>query len=59
MIWRHGHEMGVAFPQAVPGASLRPRSADLAERVTGSRPRSPPSSALLKKLKADTDADPA
>src|SRR5215204_7751535 len=33
VIWRVGHEVGVAFPQAVQGESA-PGSADLAERVT-------------------------
>jgi hypothetical protein len=58
VIWRVGHEVGVAFPQAVQGESA-PGSADLAERVTRLEAEIAGIKRLLKKLKADTDADPA
>jgi hypothetical protein len=56
VIWRVGHEVGVAFPQVVQG---EPGSADLAERVTRLEAEIAGIKRLLKKLKADTDADPA
>ena len=58
VIWRVGHEVGVAFPQAVQGEPA-PGSADLAERVTKLEAEIAGIKRLLKKLKADTDADPA
>ncbi len=57
VIWRVGHEVGVAFPQAVQGEPAG--SADLAERVTRLEAEIAGIKRLLKKLKADTDADPA
>jgi len=58
VIWRVGHEVGVAFPQAMQGESAS-GAADLAERVTRLEAEIAGIKRLLKKLKADTDADPA
>ena len=58
VIWRVGHEVGVAFPQAVQGPPA-PGTTDLAERVTRLEAEIAGIKRLLKKLKADTDADPA
>jgi hypothetical protein len=57
VIWRVGHEVGVAFPQAKGEAA--PGSAELAERVTRLEAEIAGIKRVLKKLKADTDADPA
>ncbi len=57
VIWRVGHEVGVAFPQATQGAPA-PESGELAERVTKLEAEIAGIKRVLKKLKADSDADP-
>jgi hypothetical protein len=58
VIWRVGHEVGVAFPQATQ-AQPASGSAELAERVIRLEAEIAGIKRVLKKLKADTDADPA
>jgi hypothetical protein len=57
VIWRVGHEVGVAFPQATQSEHA-PVSGELAERVTRLETEIAGIKRVLKKLKADTDADP-
>jgi hypothetical protein len=57
VIWRIGHDVGVAFPQAVqtePAAN----SGDLAERVVKLEGEIAAIKRVLKKLKADAGPDP-
>jgi hypothetical protein len=58
VIWRLGHEVGVAFPQATQSEAAS-GSGELAERVTRLETEIAGIKRVLKKLKADTDADPA
>jgi hypothetical protein len=57
VIWRVGHEVGVAFPQATPGEPAS-GSADLVERVAKLEAEIAGIKRVLKKLKTDTDAEP-
>ena len=58
VIWRVGHDIGVAFPQATQMDPVA-YSGDLAERVVKLEAEVAAIRRVLKKLKADTDADPA
>ena len=57
VIWRIGHDVGVAFPQAVQ-AEQSANSGDLAERVVKLEGEIAAIKRLLKKLKTDTGQDP-
>jgi hypothetical protein len=57
VIWRIGHDVGVAFPQAVQ-AEPAANSGDLAERVVKLEGEIAAIKRVLKKLKADTGQDP-
>jgi hypothetical protein len=57
VIWRIGHDVGVAFPQAMQAESAG-NSGDLAERVVKLEGEIAAIKRLLKKLKADTGQDP-
>ena len=52
VIWRIGHDVGVAFPQAVQGAPAA-QSGDLAERVVKLEAEISAIKRVLKKLKAE------
>ena len=56
VIWRIGHDVGVAFPQAVQ-AEPAANSGDLAERVVKLEAEIAAIKRVLKKLKADTGPD--
>ena len=55
VIWRIGHDVGVAFPQAVQAAA---NSGDLAERVVKLEGEIAAIKRVLRKLKADAGQDP-
>jgi hypothetical protein len=57
VIWRIGHDVGVAFPQAVQAAPAA-NSGDLAERVVKLEGEIAAIKRVLKKLKADAGQDP-
>jgi hypothetical protein len=57
VIWRIGHDVGVAFPQAVQ-AEQSANSGDLAERVVKLEGEIAAIKRVLRKLKADTGQDP-
>jgi hypothetical protein len=57
VIWRIGHDVGVAFPQAVQ-AEPAANSGDLAERVVKLEGEIAAIKRVLKKLKADAGQDP-
>jgi hypothetical protein len=57
VIWRIGHDVGVAFPQAVQ-AEPATNSGDLAERVVKLEGEIAAIKRVLKKLKADAGQDP-
>jgi len=57
VIWRHGQEVGVAFPQAG-AAEAVPEPGDLAERVARLESEVASLKRILKKLKTDSGPDP-
>ena len=57
VIWRIGHDVGVAFPQAVQ-AEAASNSGDLAERVVKLEGEIAAIKRVLRKLKADAGQDP-
>jgi hypothetical protein len=57
VIWRIGHDVGVAFPQAVQAAPAA-NSGDLAERVVKLEGEIAAIKRVLKKLMADAGQDP-
>jgi hypothetical protein len=57
VIWRIGHDVGVAFPQAVQ-AEPAANSGDLAERVVKLEGEIAAIKRVLRKLKADAGQDP-
>jgi len=57
VIWRIGHDVGVAFPQAAQ-AGPAANSGDLTERVVKLEGEIAAIKRVLKKLKADTGQDP-
>ena len=58
VIWRSGHEVGVAFPQAIHPEPATRGSGDLAERVAKLEAEMALIKRTLKKLKADSGSDP-
>ena len=58
VIWRNGHEVGVAFPQATHPAPATSGSGDLADRVARLEAEMLLVKRALKKLKADSGPDP-
>ena len=56
VIWRIGHDVGVAFPQAIQAEPAQ-NSGDLAERVVKLEAEIAAIKRVLKKLKADTDSE--
>ena len=57
VIWRIGHDVGVAFPQAVEAEPVA-NSSDLAERVVKLEAEIAAIKRVLKRLKADAGPDP-
>jgi len=53
VIWRNGHEFGVAFPQAMQAETATGGSGDLADRVAKLEAEMALIKRTLKKLKAD------
>jgi hypothetical protein len=58
VIWRNGHEVGVAFPQAIHPEPAKNGSGDLADRVAKLEAEMAIVKRALKKLKADSGSDP-
>ena len=56
VIWRIGHDVGVAFPQAMQAEPAQ--SGDLAERVVKLEAEITAIKRVLRKLRADTGQDP-
>jgi hypothetical protein len=54
VIWRLGHDVGVAFPPTVPAA---PAESELADRVAKLEAELADMRRVLKKIKTDTDFD--
>ena len=58
VMWRNGHEVGVAFPQAFQTEPAPNGSGDLADRVARLEAELAAIKRALKKLKADSGPDP-
>ena len=57
VIWRVGHEVGVAFPQAIHSEPATVGAGDLTDRVTKLESEMTTLKRMLKKLTAGTDTD--
>jgi hypothetical protein len=57
VIWRNGHEVGVAFPQAIHAEPATSGSGDLAERVAKLEAEMVVLKRALKKLNSGSDPD--
>ena len=58
VVWRHGHEVGVAFPQASHAEPALSGSGDLVDRVARLESEIAVLKRALNKLKADAGTDP-